>query len=127
MSARDLTPEQLNAVDLFISGPPGGNPKKARARQVVTAARMIVAVDKLIGEAAQCRIPAPGLLELREWLVYNIEENCAAAAPPLPAIDWNDKVKDAVTASNLAARRGTSVDYAKARENEAKARAEAAA
>lgn len=127
MSARDITPEQIHAVDLFIAGPPGGNPKKARARQTVTAARMLMAVDKLIDEAAECRIPIPGLLEIREWLVHNIEANCADAAPPLPAIDWNDKVKDAVTASNLAARRGTAADYARARENEARARAEAKA
>ncbi len=80
MSARDITPEQIAAVDLFISGPPGGNPHRARARQVCTAARMIVAVDKLIAEAAVCRIPAPGLLELREWLEFNILQNCEAAS-----------------------------------------------
>lgn len=88
MSARDLpaavspapTPEQIAAVDLFISGPPGGNPHRARARQVCTAARMIVAVDKLLDEAAVCRIPAPGLLELRGWLEFNILENCEVAS-----------------------------------------------
>lgn len=123
MSARDITTEQLTAVDLFISGPPGGNPKKARARQVCTAARMIVAVDKLLAEAADCRIAAPGLLEIRDWLVLNIETNCAAAMPSLDIRP--DPVKDAVAGSNLAARRGTSADYQAARKAEAEARAAA--
>lgn len=121
MSARDLTPEQLTAVDLFISGPPGGNPKKARARQVCTAGRMIVAVDKLLAEAADCRIAAPGLLEIRDWLVHNIEANCAAAMPPLDVRP--DPVKDAIAGSNVAARSGNAAAYAAARQIEAAARA----
>lgn len=121
MSARDITPAQIAAVDRFIAGPPGGNPKKARARQVVTAARMIVAVDKLIAEAAECRISAPGLLEIRDWLVFNVEENVAAAAPPLDIKP--DPVKDAAAASVVAARFGSAADYAAAREAEAAARA----
>jgi hypothetical protein len=125
MSARDLTPEQINAVDRFIAGPPGGNPRKARARQTVTAARMVCAIDKLLAEAADCRIPAPGLIEIREWLVFNIEENVAAAAPPLPAIDWNDPVKAAVTNSTAAAVKGDKAAYAAARVAEVKARAAA--
>lgn len=123
MSARDLSPEQLSAVDRFIMGPPGGNPKKGRGRQVCTAARMIVAIDRLLSEAADCRIPAPGLLEIREWLVFNIEENCAAAAAPLDI--QPDAVKDACAASVVAARSGNPAAYAAARKAEADARAAA--
>lgn len=121
MSARDITPEQIAAVDLYIAGPAAGNPHKARTRQVVTCARMVVAVDRLIAEAAECRIAAPGLLELREWLVYNISDNCAAAAPPLNV--QPDPVKDACAASVVAARFGTAEAYAEARRAESEARA----
>lgn len=79
MSARDITPAQLSAIDAAISRPPCGNPHRARTRQTVTTARMIAAVDVLIAEAAEARIAANGLLEIREWLVFNVESNVADA------------------------------------------------
>ncbi len=123
MSVRDLTPEQIAAFERFISGPAGGSPSRARARQVATVARMLVYTDKLISEAADARIAAPGLLELREWLVYNLTEQAAAAAPALNI--QPDPIKDAQAAAVLAARRGNSADYAAAKAAESAARAAA--
>jgi hypothetical protein len=116
MSARDLTADQLAAFERFISGPAGGSPAKARARQVTTVARMLIYVDKLIAEAAEARIAAPGLLEMRDWLTFNLDTHAAALAPALDIRP--DPLKDAKAAAVVAARRGDSAGYKAAREAE---------
>jgi hypothetical protein len=123
MSARDLTPDQIAAFERFIAGPAGGSPSRARARQVATVARMLVYIDKLLIEAADARIIAPGLVEIREWLCFNLTEHATAAAPALNI--QPDPIKDAQAAAVLAARRGNSADYAAAQAAESAARASA--
>jgi hypothetical protein len=122
MSARDdVTPEQIEAVDRFISGPAAGDRHKARARQITAVARMLVYCEILITEAAEARIPAPGILELRAWAEYCLTEHACIASPPLNI--QPDPVKDAVAASVAAARSGNGARYAAARAEEADARA----
>lgn len=74
MTARDISPEQVEAVDRFISGPAQGNPRKALARQICAVARMLAWCDLLISEAAEARIAAPGILEIREWCEFSLLE-----------------------------------------------------
>ena len=123
MTARDLPPEQIEAVNRFISGPAAGDPRKARARQITTVARMLVYCDILVTEAAEARIPAPGILELRAWAEYCLLEHACAAAPPLNLDP--DLIKDACAESVVAARSGNADRYAAARAAEAAARAAA--
>jgi hypothetical protein len=117
---RDVTPEQIAAVDRFIAGPAAGDPRKARRRQIVTVAKMLVACDTLTTEAADARIPAPGILEIREWCEYNLTETACLAAPCLNIEP--DAIKDAVAGSVLAARGGNPEKYKAARAVEAAAR-----
>lgn len=51
----------------------------ARGRQALLMSIILPRVDFLIEEAARAKVGAPGLLELREWAQYNLEENAAAA------------------------------------------------
>jgi hypothetical protein len=118
-----LTAEQLDAADRYIAGPAAGDPRKARARQVSTLATILVACDTLIAEAAEARIPAPGILEIREWCDYGLTEIACLAAPRLNIEP--DAIKDAVAGSVVAARRGNPEKYKAARAVEAQARAEA--
>lgn len=116
MTARDISADQIAAFERFIAGPAGGSPAKARARQVATVARMLVYTDKLIAEAAAARIGAPGLLELREWLAFNLDTHAAALAPALDVRP--DPLKDARAAAVSAARKGDRAAYLAAREQE---------
>ncbi|MCX7165699.1 MAG: hypothetical protein NTV11_05435 [Rhodocyclales bacterium] len=120
MTARDLSPEQIKAVDAYIAGKPHGNKKLARSRQIVTVARILVAADQMITEAAEARISAPGLLEIRDWCDYTLTEIAIQDAPRLYIEP--DAVKDAVAGSVLAARSGDPKKYAEARALEADAR-----
>jgi hypothetical protein len=124
MTARDLPPEQIEAVDAYIAGKPHGNKKRARSRQIATVARILVAADQMITEAAEARISAPGLLEIRDWCDYSLTEIAIQDAPPLNVKP--DPVKDAVAGSVLAARSGDPEKYAEARALEADARKRAA-
>ena len=116
MSARDISADQVAAFERFISGPAGGSSSRARARQVATVARMLVYTDKLIAEAADARIEAPGLLELRGWLTFNLDTHAAALAPSLDI--QPDALKDARAAAVSAARKGDRAAYLAAREQE---------
>lgn len=118
-----LTPEQIEQFDKYVQGPARGNPHRARSRQVVLMCKLTVWLDMLIREAAEARIPAPGLLEMREWATYCVLENAAAVAPPLDIKP--DAVKDALADATIAARRGDKAGYAAARQREAEARAAA--
>ena len=120
MSARDVTPDQIAAVDRYVSGEPKGDPKKALSRQIVAVGRIFVAVDQLIGEAAEARIAAPGILEIRDWCSYNLTEHACLSAQRLNIEP--DAIKDAVAGSVLAARSGNPEKYAEARALEADAR-----
>lgn len=111
------------AVDRYISGRPKGDPIKARKRQVFTAARVLVACDLLITEAAECRISAPGFLEIRDWCEYSLTEIACQDADRLRIEP--DPVKDAVAGSVLAARSGNPEKYEAARVIEAQARRDA--
>jgi hypothetical protein len=114
------TPEQVAAADRFIMGPAAGDPRKAIARQVATIATMLVACDTLAAEAAEARIPAPGILEIREWCEYSLTETACRLAPRLDIKP--DAIKDAVAGSVLAARSGDPEKYRAARDIEAAAR-----
>jgi hypothetical protein len=118
-----LSAEQLAAADRFISGPAAGDPRKARARQVSTLATILVACDTLLTEAAEVRIPAPGILEIHEWCDYALIEIACLAAPRLNIEP--DAIKDAVAASVVAARSGDPSKYEAARALEAQVRGEA--
>lgn len=124
MTARDFPPEQIEAVDAYIAGKPHGNKRRARSRQIATVARILMAADQLIGEAAEARISAPGLLEIRDWCDYSLTEIAIQDAPRLYVEP--DAVKDAVAGSVLAARSGDPEKYAEARAVEADARKGAA-
>lgn len=52
----------------------------ARGRQVLLLTAIMPKIDQLLIEAAQARVPAPGLLEIREWCEFSLEENATAAA-----------------------------------------------
>lgn len=118
-----LSAEQLAAADRAIAGPAAGDPRKARARQVSTLATILIACDTLITEAAEARIPAPGVLEIRDWCDYGLTEIACLAAPRLNIEP--DAVKDAVAGSVVAARSGNPEKYRAARAVEEQARAEA--
>ena len=124
MTGRDFPPEQIEAVDAYIAGKPHGNKRRARSRQIATVARILVAADQMITEAAEARISAPGLLEIRDWCDYSLTEIAIQDAPPLNVKP--DPVKDAVAGSVLAARSGDPEKYAEARALEADARKRAA-
>ncbi|MBI5792794.1 MAG: hypothetical protein HZA63_15090 [Rhodocyclales bacterium] len=117
-----LSAKQLAAADRAIAGPAAGDPRKARARQIATVGTFLVACDILITEAAEARIPAPGILEIREWCEFNLTEHACLAAERLNIRP--DAVKDAVAGSVLAARSGDPAKYATARAIEAQARRE---
>lgn len=52
----------------------------ARARQVLLMTVMMEKLDFLLAEAARVRIAAPGVIELREWAKFNLDENADLAA-----------------------------------------------
>lgn len=51
----------------------------ARGRQVLAMATWLPKVDALIEEAAAAKVAAPGLLEMREWMLYCAAENAVSA------------------------------------------------
>lgn len=51
----------------------------ARARQVLLMTVILDKLDIVLQDAAKARIPAPGLIELRQWAVFNLEENAEHA------------------------------------------------
>jgi hypothetical protein len=57
----------------------------ARGRQALLMSVLLPKIDQLIDEAAAARAPAPGLIELRQWAEYCLEENADAARRSLEA------------------------------------------
>ncbi len=54
-----------------------------RGRQALLMSAILPKIDFLIEESARVKAPAPGLLELREWVCYNLEENALLASESL--------------------------------------------
>ncbi len=54
-----------------------------RGKQALLMSAILPKIDYLIEESARVKAPAPGLLELREWVCFNLEENAEIAAASL--------------------------------------------